>query len=358
MMGLFAALHESVLSLTLPSPEAWGWKVSYMRRNALTLIFWLCSTVLPYAQQPPTNVPIIGWLGPATTESYSQPGAGNPGPHLMRASLARHGLIDGKNVRLDMRLAEGKLDRLPGLAEALVREGATVILAFGEEAGRAVQGATKTIPIVCVGDDLVNSGLAASLAKPGSNMTGVSILATELDAKKIEVLKELLPGAKRFGILNDPTTSGQARPQKMAETARYVGIELQTIDIHGPGDLEAAFRALRAGGAEGVNIVASAMLNALRKRVGELSLATKIPAICQFRGAVEAGCLASYGITIADLYALSADQLARLLRGATPADLPVIQPDKFELVISLKTAKALGLTVPPMLLARADEVIE
>jgi putative ABC transport system substrate-binding protein len=233
-----------------------------------------------------------------------------------------------------------------------------VILAFGEEAGRAVQGATKTIPIVCVGDDLVNSGLAASLAKPGSNMTGVSILATELDAKKIEVLKELLPGAKRFGILNDPTTSGQARPQKMAETARYVGIELQTIDIHGPGDLEAAFRALRAGGAEGVNIVASAMLNALRKRVGELSLATKIPAICQFRGAVEAGCLASYGITIADLYALSADQLARLLRGAAPADLPVIQPDKFELVISLKTAKALGLTVAPMLLGRADEVIE
>ena len=130
---------------------------------------------------------------------------------LLRDSLAKHGFIDGKNIRIDMRLAEGKLDRLPRLGEALVREGATLILAYGEAAGRAAQSATKTLPIVCVGDDLVNSGLAASLAKPGSNMTGGSILATELDAKKIEVLKDLLPSAKRFGVLNDPTTGGPER---------------------------------------------------------------------------------------------------------------------------------------------------
>jgi ABC-type uncharacterized transport system substrate-binding protein len=189
-------------------------------------------------------------------------------------------------------------------------------------------------------------------------MTGVSILATELDAKKIEVLKELLPDAKRFGVLNDPATSGRERPQKMAETARRLSIELQTIDIRGPDDLEPAFQALRTGRAEGVNVVSSAMLNGLRRRLGELSLAAKIPAICQFRGGVEAGCLASYGITIRDLYGLSADQIARLVKGAKAADLPVIQPDKFELVISLKTAKAIGLTVPPILLSRADEVIE
>jgi ABC transporter substrate binding protein len=194
-----------------------------MRQNVFTLIFWLCSTALSYAQEPPVNVPVIGWLSPATTQSYQQPGPGNPGPHLLRDSLAKHGFIDGKNIRIDMRLAEGKLDRLPGLAETIVREGATVILAYGEEAGRAAQAATKTLPIVCVGDDLVDSGLAASLARPGSNMTGVSILATELDAKKIEVLKELLPDARRFGILNDPATSGWARPQKIAETARNVG---------------------------------------------------------------------------------------------------------------------------------------
>ena len=328
-----------------------------MRRIALTLVFWLCSAVLPYAQEPPLKLPVIGWLTPATTQSYSQSGPGNPGPQLLREALAKHGLIDGKNVRLDMRLAEGKLDRLPGLAEALVRDGATVILAFGEEAGRAAQTATQTLPIVCVGDDLVDSGLAASLARPGSNMTGVSILATELDAKKIEVLKELLPDAKRFGVLNDPATSGRERPQKMAETARHLGIGLQTIDIRGPDDLELAFQALRAGRAEGVNIVSSAMLTGLRQRLGELSLAAKIPAICQFRSMVEAGCLATYGITIAELYALSADQVARLLKGAKPADVPVQQPTRFELVISLKSAKALGLN-PAMLLTRADEVIE
>jgi putative ABC transport system substrate-binding protein len=329
-----------------------------MGRIALALIFWPCVSVLAFAQEPPVKVPIIGWISPSTTESYQQSAPGSPGPRLLRESLARHGLIDGKTVHLDMRLAKGSLDRLPGLAEALVRDGATVILAYGEAAGRAAQAATKTIPIVCVGDDLVDSGLAASLAKPGSNMTGVSILATELDAKKIEVLKELLPDAKRFGILNDPATSGRQRPEKMAEIARRLGIDLQTIDIHGPDDLEPAFQALLTGRAEGINIVASAMLNALRRRIGELSLAAKIPAICQFRDGVEAGCLASYGITITDLYGLSAEQIARLLKGAKPADLPIIQPDKFELVISEKTAKAMGITISPVMLARATEVIE
>jgi putative ABC transport system substrate-binding protein len=212
------------------------------------LVFWLCGTVLPYAQEPPLKLPIIGWLSPATTQSYNQPGPGNPGPHLLRESLARHGLIDGKNMRLDMRLAEGKLDRLPELAESLVRDGATVILASGEAAGRAAQAATKLLPIVCIGDDLVNSGLAASLAKAGSNMTGVSILATELDAKKIEVLKELLPDAKRFGVLNDPATSGLNRPQAIAEAARRLGVALQTIDVRSFDDLESAFQAFQAVG--------------------------------------------------------------------------------------------------------------
>jgi ABC-type uncharacterized transport system substrate-binding protein len=329
-----------------------------MRRIALALMSWLCGIVLAFAQEPSGKLPIIGWISPSTTESYQQSAPGSPGPRLLRESLARHGLIDGKTIRLDMRLAEGRLDRLPGLAEELVREGAAVILAYGEAAGRAAQAATKTIPIVCVGDDLVDSGLAASLAKPGSNMTGVSILATELDAKKIEVLKELLPDAKQFGVLNDPATSGRERLQRIADIARRLGIELQTIDIRGPDDLQPAFQALRTGRAEGVNIVSSAMFNGFRRRLGELSLAANIPAICQFRNMVEAGCLASYGITIPNLYALSADQIARLLNGAKPPDLPVIQPDKFELVISEKTAKAMGITVSPMLLARADEVIE
>ena len=193
-----------------------------MNRMAAALAFWLCSVALAQAQQPPAGVPVIGWLSPATAQSYSQPGLGNPGPHQLRAALAKHGLIDGKNIRIDMRLAEGKLDRLPELAEALVRDGASVILTLGEAAGRAAQAATETVPIVCAGDDLVDSGLATSLAKPGRNITGVSILATELDAKRIEVLKELRPDAKRFGVLNDPSTSGPYRPKTMAATAHLV----------------------------------------------------------------------------------------------------------------------------------------
>ena len=258
----------------------------------------------------------------------------------------------------DLSEAPAGLERLPGLAEALVRDGVTVILAFGEPAGQAAQSATETLPIVCVADDLIASGLAASLAKPGTNMTGVSILATELDAKKIELLKELLPDAKRLGVVNDPSTSGQERSHKIAQTARDLGVQIQTVDVHGPDDLEPAFKALRTGRAEGVNIVSSAMLTSFRRRLGELSLSAKIPAICQWRNMVEAGCLASYGITTEELYSLSADQIAKLLKGAKPADLPVQQPTKFELIISLKSAKALGVVIPSSFLLRADEVFE
>jgi putative tryptophan/tyrosine transport system substrate-binding protein len=287
------------------------------------------------------------------------PGPDSPGLALLRASLAKYGLVDGKNIRVDMRLAEGKIERLPALAKELVESGATVLLAFGEPAGKAAQAATETLPIVCVADDLVDSGLAASLSKPGSNLTGVSILATELDAKKLQVLKELLPDAKRFGILNDPTTSGPARPLAMAEMARRLGVEVVSADVHGPDDLARAFDMLQEAGVEGINVVASSMLTAMRQRIGELSTQSKIPTVCQFRQSViEAGCLASYGITIPDLYALSASQIAKLLQGKKPESLPVQQPTTFELVVSLKNARAFGVSVPQPLLQRADEVIE
>jgi len=343
--------------ITLLGGAAAAWSLEARARKFIallgTLIFWLGGTAMVSAQQSP----VVGWLSPATAESYSH-GAGNPGPHLLREALARHGLIDGKNVRVEMRLAEGNLEQLPELAKALVRDGVTVLLAYGEEAARAAQAATKTLPIVAVGDDLVDSGLAAGLARPGSNMTGVSILATELDAKKIEVLKELLPEAKRFGILNDPATGGRERPQRMAATGRNLDIALQTIDIRGRDDLKPAFQAFQVGRVDGINIVASAMLTSFRQQLGELSLAAKLPAVCQWRSMVEAGCLASYGIKLADLYAISANQVAKVLKGEKPADLPVIQPDRIELIISLKTARVLGLSIPPLLLARADEVIE
>src|SRR4051794_1701539 len=315
---------------------------------------WPCSTV---AQQ--NAMPVLGWLTPATTQSYQLLAPDSPGLAQLRLALVKYGLVDGTNIRVEMRLAEGHIERLPALAKELVESGATILLAFGEPAGKAAQAATATLPIVCVADDLVDSGMAVSLSKPGTNITGVSILATELDAKKIQVLKELLPDAKRFGILNDPTTSGPARMVAMAEVARRLGVELTTADVEGPDRLAPAFQTLREAGTQGINVVASAMLNGMRQQIGELSIKSKIPMICQFRQSViEADCLASYGITIPDLYALSASQVAKLLQGAKPENLPVQQPTKFELVINLKTAKALGLTVPQALLARADEVIE
>jgi putative tryptophan/tyrosine transport system substrate-binding protein len=183
-----------------------------MQQVMIALLLLFAIPLSAAAQDASNKIPVIGWLSPATLQSYSQGGPDNPGPHQLRDALSKHGLIDGKTIRVDMRLAEGKLERLPELAETVVREGATVILAFGEAAGRAAQAATKTVPIVCVADDLVDSGLGTSLAGPGSNVTGVSILATELDAKKIELLKELLPSAKRLGVLNDPATSGSGAP--------------------------------------------------------------------------------------------------------------------------------------------------
>src|SRR5262249_28619844 len=161
--------------------------------------------------------------------------------------------------------------------------------------------------------------------------------------------------AKSFGVLNDPATSGRDRPIKMNETARRLGVALKTIDIRGLSDLAPAFQNLRASGVEGVNIVSSAMLTSLRHQLVQLSQAANMPAICQWRAMAEAGCLASYGITIEDLYDLSADQIAKLLRGSNPSDLPVQQPAKFELVVNLKAAKSFGVALSPMLLARADE---
>lgn len=321
-----------------------------MRRIAVTLVAWLCGAVLAYAQERADKVPVIGFLSPAPSQTLRD--------QLLRDALAKHGFVDGKNVRFDVRVAEGRPERLAGLAEALVRERVSVIFAGGDAAGRAALNATNILPIVTISDDLIGSGLASSLARPGGNVTGVSILATELDAKRLEVLKELLPGATRFGVLNDPATSGPGRPKLMAETAGRLGLELQTIDVRGPDDLDPAFKALMSSSVGGVHIVSSSMLFNFRPRLAELSLATRIPAICQFREMVEVGCLASYGFVLADLYALSANQIAKILNGAKPADLPIEQPTKFELVINLKTAKALGITLPPTLLARSDELIE
>jgi putative ABC transport system substrate-binding protein len=198
--------------------------------------------------------------------------------------------------------------------------------------------------------------LIASLARLGGNITGVSMLTTELDAKRLEILKEIVPSGRRFALLGSFASNVPA--QAIADVAHALGVELQTEDIHVPADLAPALASFRAGGAEAINLLSSPMLFGSREELGRLSLTCKLPAICEWREMAEAGCVASYGYRLSEGYAMLAALTDKMLKGAPPGETPAQQPSKFELVINLKTAKALGLTVPQALLARADEVIE
>ncbi|MBI1774229.1 MAG: ABC transporter substrate-binding protein [Proteobacteria bacterium] len=318
----------------------------------LALSIWVANSALA---QDAGNPPLVGVLRSNSTDNI----AGASFSTNYRNALAALGYEIGRNLRLDVRLAEGHVERFPALADALVRNGVNVIVTFGEPATRAAQRATSTIPIVAMADDLVGAGLIASLARPGGNTTGVSLLSIELDAKRIEILKQILPAGRRFGLLNDPNTSLPTGLRALAETARIVGVELQTADVHGPADFPAAFAAFRAGGVEAVNMLSSPMLTNFRQELGELILRYKLPTICQFSEmAVEAGCLASYGFRVPDAHALVAAFTIKMLKGARADETPAQQPAKLELVVNLKTARALGIEVPLAILIRADEVIE
>jgi ABC-type uncharacterized transport system substrate-binding protein len=315
----------------------------------------LCGSIaFPALAQDTTNLPLVGYL------RINTPASVEPMATQFRDAMAALGQVDGRNIRLEFRLAEGNPERFPELAEALVREKANVILATGLPAIQAAQRATSTIPIVADDDDLLAEGVIGSLAKPGGNTTGVSvsILATELDAKRLEILKQIVPSARRVALLRDPANSVPARMQAVADTAQSLGVELQTVDISGPADLAPAFVSLRADGAEAVNILASPLLMSIREELGRLSLTEQLPAMCQWREMAEAGCLAAYGPTLRELADMRAALAVKMLKGARPGETPVQQPTRFELVINLKTAKALGLTIPPAILGRADEVIE
>ena len=322
-----------------------------MKQVCAALAVWFCAAV-PALAQDRAQLPLVGALRidtPATLGLTSG---------LLREALAALGYVDGSTIRLDFRLAEGDTARFPEMAAALVRDKPSVIVAQGEAAARAAQAATRTIPILASTNDLVASGLIASLAKPGGNITGISLLVTELDAKRLEVLTELVPSGRRFGVLNDPAISQPPGLQELAVTARARGVELLTVDVHSPQELPPALASLRADGAEGVNILSSPLFNGHRDQLGPLLLQHKLPAICEWREMTISGCLASYGTTLRELYAIEAALIDKMLKGARPGDTPAQQPTKFELVINLKTAAALGLTVPPSILARADEVIE
>jgi len=322
-----------------------------MNRVCAALIVWFCAAVSALAQDS-AQPPLVGVMRidtPATLGLSSG---------LLREALAALGYVDGRTIRLDFRLAEGDVGRFPEMAVALVRDKPSVIVAQGEAAARAAQAATRTIPILASTNDLVASGLIASLAKPGGNVTGISLMVTELDAKRLEVLTELAPPGRRFGVLNDPAISQPAGLQALAGIARARGVELMTVEVHTPQELPPALASLQAGGAEGVNILSSPLFYSHRDQLGPLLLQHKLPAICEWREMTAAGCLASYGTTLRELYAIEAALIDKMLKGASPADTPAPQPTRFELVLNLKVAREIGVAIPPAILARADEVIE
>ena len=322
-----------------------------MKYIGVFLVLALCAGTPVFAQDA-TNLPLVGVLRINTPDTVE------PMATQFRTALAALGQVDGRTIRVEYRLAEGHVDRFPELAQALVAQNARVIVALGDPAVRAAQQATRSIPIVAMADDLVASGLIASLARPGGNTTGISILATELDAKKLEILKQIIPAARRFGVLSDPANTVPARRQAITDRARTLGVELQTVDVQGAADIAPAFASFRAEGAEAIDILASPLLNGLRKDLGRLSLDYRLPAICQFREAVEVGCLASYGVRLSDALAMTAALTEKMLKGGQPGDTPAEQPTRFELVINHHVARSIGIEISPAILDGADEVIE
>jgi putative ABC transport system substrate-binding protein len=274
-----------------------------------------------------------------------------------REELAALGDVEGSNLHLNFRSADGDARRYPEMAEAFVKENASVIVVFTAPGAHAAQRATRTIPIIAVVGDLVADGLGVSLAKPGGNVTGVSMINDELEAKRLEILKEMVPTARRFAVLMDRTIVSPARFQALEGGAQALGVQLQTIDVRSPTDFAAALESLHTGGTEAVNILASAAWFA-SDQLRALASKYNLPAICSSRRMADAGCLASYATSAHELSSTLADLTDKMLKGASPADTPARQPTKFELVINLRVAQALGLTIPPAILARADEIIE
>ena len=295
---------------------------------------------------------------------YLTGGLSTDRPHLIEAfrqGLRELGWVEGQNIIIEYRYAEGRFDRLPDLAAELVRLKVDIIVAVATPASAAAKNATGTIPIVGISlGDPVGTGLIASLARPGGNVTGVSYsVGVETIGKGLELLKEIVPNVRRVAILSNPGNPLYApavRDVKVA--ARSLGVQLQLLEARGPTEFDGAFAAMAKERVGGLFVVADTMFNLHRARLVELAAKSRLPAAYGTRDAVEAGGLMSYGPSLPDLFRRGATYVDKILRGAKPADLPVEQPISFELVLNLKTAKVLGLTIPPTLLARVDEAIE
>ena len=316
-----------------------------------------CSILLalpfPARAQQPTKTPRLGFLSASSLSAVSAR------IEAFRQGLRELGYIEGKNIVIEWRSAEGQADRGPSLAAELVRLKVDIIVTAGGPANRAAKEATATIPIVMTNEfDPVGSGLVASLARPGGNITGLSTLAPEISGKRLEILKEVVPKLSRVAIFGASTYPGFA--QVLAETelaAAALKVKLQYQDILERKDIEAAFRAATKGHVNAVLMLASTALIAYRTQIAELAIKNRLPASYLTAEFVDDGGLMSYGVSANDLFRRAATYVDKILKGRTPADLPVEQPMKFEFIINLKAAKQIGLTVPPNVLVRADRVI-
>ncbi len=300
-------------------------------------------------------MPVIGYLG-----------SGSPGPSApfvvaFHRGLGESGYVEGRNVAIEYRYAEGRNDRLPALAADLVGRKVDVIVATGGSAPRAAKAASQTIPIVfTIGGDPVAAGLVSNFARPGGNVTGVSCLGGQLTSKRLELASELVPQARAIALLVNPNSPQQTEHvvRDMREAARAKGVQLLVLNAGSESEIDSAFASLVQGHAGALVVTAEPFINSRREQIVAQAARHAVPAIYGIREYVAAGGLISYGASLSAAYRQTGIYAARILKGEKPADLPVQQATTFELLINLKTAKALGVTIPPTLLARADEVIE
>jgi ABC-type uncharacterized transport system substrate-binding protein len=316
------------------------------------LLFALC---FPAQAQQPKKVHRIGYLvgGDPTSESTRA--------EAIRLALRELGYIEGQTIATEYRYAEGKLDRFSELAAELVRLKVDIIVAAGGGGYvQAVKNATKTIPIVMVGvgSDPVEAGFVESLARPGGNVTGLTLLSRELGGKRLELLKEVVPKVARVAVLYEPVPASALELKEVQAAARALGLTIQPWEVRAAGGFEKVFGALSKERPDGLYVPGGPLMRDNRKRIAGFALKSRLPSVYSNRDAVDAGGLMYYGANLADSYRRVAYYVDKILKGAKPADLPVEQPKKFELVINLKTAKQIGVTIPPEVLARASRLIK
>jgi putative ABC transport system substrate-binding protein len=326
-----------------------------MRRRDFLLLMGAAMTLLRPLRAQQKAMPVIGFIG------TSSPVFTAPYLAAFLQGLSEAGFVEGRNVLIEYRWAEGHFDRLPALATDLVDHKVDVIFATGGSAGiLAAKSATSTIPIIFLGGgDLVGTGLVASLARPGGNLTGISIMATELEPKRFDLLSELVPQARVIGLLVNPNSPTADRTiGDIGQVAHAKGVQLHVLKAPTEADFESAFTSLVQLNAGALVIAADPFFNSQREELVRLAARYRVPAIYEWREFVVLGGLISYGPSATGIWRQVGTYVGRVLAGEKPADLPVQEPTRFELVVNLKTAEALRLTVPPAILARADEVIE